>query len=68
MRDGVDVKILTGARCMRADPRPGDSATEAAVDLQETATSPVQHGVQLLEQLRHLQSRFDLSAETRLPG
>jgi hypothetical protein len=45
MRDGVDIKILTGARCMRAGPRPGDSASEAVADLDDVATPSVEHGV-----------------------
>jgi hypothetical protein len=58
MREGLDVKILTGARCMRDDLRPSDSATEATAGSRETAAPPVAHGVYLLRQLRHVQSKL----------
>jgi hypothetical protein len=58
IRDGVEVKILTGAPCMRAGLGPGDSATEVVADLDPAATPSVEHGVRLLRQLRHLQSKL----------
>ena len=58
MRDRVGIKILTSAPRMRAVPRPGDSGTEPTAELQETAASPIAHGVYLLRQLRHLQSKL----------
>jgi hypothetical protein len=62
MRDEVDVKILTGARRMRDTPRPVDSAREASPDPQHAAASPVAHGVHLLAQLRHVQSKLGRGA------
>jgi hypothetical protein len=58
MRDGVDVKILTSAPRMRAGSTPSNSGTEVTAGSQETAASPVAHGVHLLRQLRHVQSKL----------
>lgn len=58
MRDGVDVKILTGARRMRDTSRPSNTASEASADLEEATVSSVAHGVHLLTQLRHVQSKL----------
>ena len=58
MRDGVDVKILTGARRMRDTSRPSNSVSETSADLEEATVSSVAHGVHLLKQLRHVQSKL----------
>lgn len=62
MRDGVDVKILTGARRMRDTSTPGDGGSEASADAQEIAASPIGHGAHMLAQLRHVQSKLGYGA------
>jgi hypothetical protein len=59
MRDGVDVKILTGARCMSDTPRPGDTGSEATGEL---VGSSAAHGIHMLTQLRHVQSKLGRGA------
>jgi hypothetical protein len=51
MRDGVEVKVLTGAHHMRKGP--GDTTTDAPVDV--PIPPPARPGVQLLQQLEHVQ-------------
>ncbi|MGA7383353.1 MAG: hypothetical protein WBW81_01240 [Methylocella sp.] len=59
MRDGVGVKILTGAPRMRDL---DDSATEAPANAQENTPAPVRRGVHLLAQLRDVQSKLGRGA------
>jgi hypothetical protein len=55
MRDGVAVKILTGAPHMRKA-RPDENATDSPVEEQSTPSAPP--GVLLLHQLRHVQGKL----------
>lgn len=59
MRDGVAVKILTGAPNMRKA-RPVDDITDASAVEQTVPSSPP--GVLLLHQLQHVQGRLGLRA------
>jgi hypothetical protein len=58
VRDGVDVKILTGAKRLRYKSRPGHDASGASPDAEDTAAPLAAHGVHLLAQLQHIHSKL----------
>jgi hypothetical protein len=62
MRDGVAVKVLTGARRMRDTSKPGGTVVKAPPDAQEATASGGPHGVHLLKQLRHVQNQLGRAA------
>ena len=62
VREGVDVKILTGAKRLRNKSTPGHSASGASPGAEDTTAPLDAHGVHLLAQLRHIQGTLTRGA------